>query len=247
MKLDPNKNPVYVIVFTALVSGAFTAGIMALHVATEPIVQANERLLTEKAIVSVFALGDPSRMTARQINETIRTRVAGLPDPDRKDDPLAQPIEIGSGDKKMRLLVAYKEPVPAGTKPDLKDKDKVLAYAFPLHGVGFWAMISGWLAVTPDGGKTVGVVFTDHQETPGLGGRITESEFREQFRGRLVTPPPAGEKSIDVSRSGKGDRHVDAITGATGTSNAVEKFINADLARFRAAAAEAGLIEKGKE
>ncbi|MDD4891511.1 MAG: FMN-binding protein [Phycisphaerae bacterium] len=243
MRLDPNKNPAYVILFTALVSGLFTAGIMALHVATEPVVRANERLLTEKALVRVFALGDPSNMTAERIAETIRTRVAGL-DPDRPDEPL---IEIGSGDRKVRLLVAYKEPVAPGVKPDLKNKDNVLAYAFPIRGVGFWAMINGWLAVTPDGTKTVGVVFTDHQETPGLGGRITESEFRDQFRGKNVTAPPPGEKFIDISRTGEGDRHVDAITGATGTSTAVEKFINADLMRFRAAATKAGLIQEGKE
>ena len=59
MKFDPDKSPVYVVLFAAVVSGAFTAVIMALHVATEPVVVANQRLSTEKALVELFGLGDP--------------------------------------------------------------------------------------------------------------------------------------------------------------------------------------------
>ena len=39
-----------------------------------------------------------------------------------------------------------------------------------------------------------------------------------------------------------GGRHVDAVTGATGTSTAVERFLNENIPAFRRAAKAAGLI-----
>lgn len=253
MRIDPNKHPAYIIGFAAIASGLFTAGIMALHVATEPIVKANQRLLTEKAIVELFNLGQAETMTPEQIAELIRRRVAGLEDPDRSD-PAARPITIsdpGTG-RSMRLLVAYKSDMPAGAEVDIHDKQNVLGYAFPIRGVGFWAMIDGWLAVQPDGQKALGVVFLSHQETPGLGGRITEEVFRKQFAGLDVSQPKQGMEYVQIDRdkpqpgSPEAARHVDAITGATGTSTAVGTFINKGFVEFRQIAQAAGLLEAGE-
>jgi len=251
MKFDPNKHAWYVIGFAAIVSGLFTAAIMALHLATEPIVQANQRLLTEKAVVEVFGLGDVEQLSAREVSDLIRRRVAGLVDPNRPDDPRAQPIPLRDPDTgdQMDILVAYKTDLPAGRLPDIHDRTNIIGYAFPIGGVGFWARIDGYLAVTPDGDRARGIVFTRHQETPGLGGRITEKAFRKQFEGLNVSPPPQDGAFVSLTHQKlkafdpNYDRHVDAITGATGTSTAVDKFLNEDIRRFRRIAAAAGLWE----
>ena len=253
MKFNPNKSPIYVVLFATLISGAFTAAIMGLHVATRPIVAANERLLVEKAIVDVFGLGETDEMSADAVSDLIRSRVAGLSDPARPGDQRAKEIFLmdeQSGER-VRILVAYKTDLPADRAPDIHDKQNIVGYAFEIRGVGFWAMIDGWLAVEPEGDRALGVVFTRHQETPGLGGRITEMDFRKHFKGLDVSPPVEGGRFIYVetfkptSGSEKEKRHVDAITGATGTSTAVGVFINADIARFRRVAEAAGLIERG--
>ena len=252
MKLNPDKNPVYVILFAVILSGAFTAAIMGLHVATAPIVRANERLLTEKAIVDLFGLGDVDKISAGQIAELIRRRVAGLTDPDRPDDPRAQEIYLTDEKtgEKVRILVAYSTDLPPDRGVDIYDKRNILGYAFPIRGAGFWATIEGWFAVDPSGNRALGVVFTRHQETPGLGGRITEEPFREQFKGLDVSAPGDAEKVIYIERqkpdegSPKYGRHVDTVTGATGTSMAVEEFINADIRRFRRIAVSAGLFDR---
>jgi len=90
-------------------------------------------------------------------------------------------------------------------------------------------------------------VSLSHKETPGLGGRIIEPEFRERFVGGDVSRPDAEGRYIIIG-GGKPpetdpshNRHVDAITGATGTSRALGKFINRDIARFHRAMAHAGL------
>ncbi|HAU36698.1 MAG TPA: hypothetical protein DCX07_03145 [Phycisphaerales bacterium] len=253
MKFNPNKSPAYVIVFAAIVSAAFAAAIMALHAAGAGAVRRNERLMEEKALVDLFGLADVRSLNDGEITRLVRTRIAGYanagddPSDERRREILLTDPQTGA---KIPLLVAFRHDLDPRAKVDLHDKANILAYALPISGVGFWARIDGWLAVTPDLSRTVGIVFLRHSETPGLGGRITESEFRDQFRrGVSVTPPPDGGKFIEISRASAGQqnpRHVDAITGATGTSTAVERFVNRDLAAFRRAAAAAGL-DDGKD
>lgn len=94
------------------------------------------------------------------------------------------------------------------------------AYAVPFTGAGLWGSISGYMAVSPDLTAITGVVFTEHSETPGLGGRIDELVYREQFRGISIEP----DTRLAYGEDGGGQ--IDAITGATSTSNAVLKILN---------------------
>lgn len=98
--------------------------------------------------------------------------------------------------------------------------NKVQAYAIPFSGSGLWGTIKGYLAVSSDFKKIVGVDFTSHSETPGLGGRIDEQWFKEQFRGLTL------ETGKQLAYKSEGDGKVDAITGATVTSNSVLQILN---------------------
>lgn len=97
---------------------------------------------------------------------------------------------------------------------------KVLGYAVPFTGGGLWGTIRGYLGVSADLKTVLGLVFTSQNETPGLGGRIEEPAYRDQFRSLAITldqPLAYGEA---------GGSKLDAITGATQTSNAVLKILN---------------------
>lgn len=110
----------------------------------------------------------------------------------------------------------------------------ITGYAFPVGGPGFWGPIYGMAAVDPQGSKLLGLAFYKHSETPGLGGRMTEKWFQDQFTG-LAIEPVAGDKKIFYLKapgSGAGPNDLDAITGATRTSGAIEIFLNQDLDRF---------------
>ena len=114
------------------------------------------------------------------------------------------------------------------------DGRTVLGYAFPVGGAGFWGPVQGMAAVDPGAGKLIGLAFYLHAETPGLGGRIVEPWFQDQFKGLPLRPVGGGRKffhlkALAADRS-KGE--LDAITGATMTSRAVEAFLNLDLDRF---------------
>jgi Na+-transporting NADH:ubiquinone oxidoreductase subunit C len=102
----------------------------------------------------------------------------------------------------------------------LEEANSIKGYAFPFTGKGLWGSISGYIALTPDFNKILGLDFTAHSETPGLGGRIDEEWFKAQFRNLDVSSTPAV-----IFRPSEGG-NVDAITGATSTSKAVSVIIN---------------------
>jgi Na+-transporting NADH:ubiquinone oxidoreductase subunit C len=237
MKFD-TKKPLYVMIYAAVVSALFTAAIMTLHASTQHIVERNERLARMSALVSVFELADQPNPSDARIEELFNTHIR------RVEGDLVDP-QTGVNfnhpqDPRLRTYKAYDADPAAG--------GKLLGYAFPVWGVGFWARIDGLLAVTPEVDKTLGVEFLSHQETPGLGGRITEEKFTEQWEGLNVSPPEQAGQILYITKSSPegGDpaygRHVDAITGATGTSHAVEAFVNTRIEQFRRAAQAKGLL-----
>ncbi len=108
-------------------------------------------------------------------------------------------------------------PLPAS----IDEAGTVLAFALPFRGAGLWGAIDGYLGINSALSSLTGIVFTSHSETPGLGGRIDEDAFKEQFRDLRI-----GEGLTLTLKGSDGSGDVDAITGATSTSRAVISIIN---------------------
>lgn len=88
-------------------------------------------------------------------------------------------------------------------------------------GPGLWGEITAVVCVNTLTEKLIGISFTSHNETPGLGARIEERWFQKQFYGKDVPLElvPEGTGSDDPNK-------IDAITGATITSKAVRDIVN---------------------
>ncbi|MGO1468702.1 MAG: FMN-binding protein [Tissierella sp.] len=110
----------------------------------------------------------------------------------------------------------------------LEENGEDKAYAFPVSGSGLWGNIEGYAGISADYSTLIGIDFISHSETPGLGGRISEEWFKEQFRG-IDLEDPKDEYIIYTPASGG---NVDAITGATLTSQSVREFLNEDIEEF---------------
>ena len=69
-----------------------------------------------------------------------------------------------------------------------------------------------------------GISFTELHETAGMGMRANDDEFRSQFEGRHLYP-------LRLTKSGEASapEEIDAISGASVTSNAVINAVNAGL------------------
>jgi electron transport complex protein RnfG len=94
-----------------------------------------------------------------------------------------------------------------------QDNDKV-GYAFMASGSGYGGNIDILVGLDNSFGIK-GVSILSQTETPGVGSKITESSFTDQFKGLSVS---------DIALKSEGGR-IDAITGATISSRAVVNAI----------------------
>lgn len=105
----------------------------------------------------------------------------------------------------------------------------------PFRGSGLWGTIYGVIGMSADFTRIVGLEIVSHSETPGLGGRIDESWFKDQFKGEYAA------KGIVITHGGgKGDTdknngQVDGITGASRTSDSLQIIINQKIDELKAA------------
>lgn len=87
---------------------------------------------------------------------------------------------------------------------------------------GFGGSVKVMTGIGADG-KVTGVTVTEHGETPGLGTKAMTVEYLEQYKG--VVDAVGGHIN--------NDENIDAITGATITSNAVYCSVVEALAQFK--------------
>ena len=107
---------------------------------------------------------------------------------------------------------------------------------FVAGGMGFWDRIECVVVLSPDLRKVLNVQVLEQKETPGLGARIEEPWFTDQFKGLSVAWEAPAESRILVGANPAPNaaNEVDAITGATQTSMALMRFFNEELDAFRA-------------
>lgn len=106
-------------------------------------------------------------------------------------------------------------------------------YIFPVEGKGLWSTLYGYIALASDCNEIKGLTFYEHGETPGLGGEVDNPKWKAKWPGKLVfaelgsDPASWGKVQIEVTKSsGDGKAHaVDALSGATITSNGVTRLI----------------------
>jgi len=112
------------------------------------------------------------------------------------------------------------------------------ALAVEFSGPGLWGTITGYLAVTAAVDKILGIEIVSDNETPGLGARINQPWFKDQFRGETIGTTPLLVRVLPGNGDpNKNDNMVDGITGATRTSDAMQVIVNAAIARLRSIAA----------
>ncbi|WP_296403445.1 Na(+)-translocating NADH-quinone reductase subunit C [Psychrobacter sp.] len=118
------------------------------------------------------------------------------------------PARIGATPKFAKVYIKS----DAAGKPEL--------VVLPIHGYGLWGTIYGFLTLEGDLNTIKGISWYAHKETPGLGARIEEKKWRDQWQG-----VPAYDKQGDVFVGvGKG-KPIDGISGATITSRGVNNLV----------------------
>jgi Na+-transporting NADH:ubiquinone oxidoreductase subunit C len=98
---------------------------------------------------------------------------------------------------------------------------------------GLWGPLRGVITLESDFQTIVNVTVLEEQETPGLGGKVKNREFLDQFIGLVLLPEL--ERPIEVNKDAAENKanEVDEISGATGTSYAFERLLNDSYQIYR--------------
>lgn len=107
----------------------------------------------------------------------------------------------------------------------------LIGYALPYEGNGFQGKIRLMVGVKDDLNQLVGLEILEQVETPGLGTKVTEDPFTNQFNNLSTEPQVDWVKGSAPSKPNE----IQAITGATISSKSVVQIINDGLAKLRSA------------
>lgn len=101
-------------------------------------------------------------------------------------------------------------------------------YAFVETRIGYGfnksAPISILVGFEPDLVTLKKIIPLDYGETPGLGGRISEKWFQNQFKGKKLRPQIKWTSNPEKTKNNP--HEFAAITGATTTTKGIAKFLN---------------------
>lgn len=103
--------------------------------------------------------------------------------------------------------------------------------SYEYTGGGVWGPISGVITLNADFETIVAIKVLNQQETPGLGGIIAEAKYLANFVGIKMVPT----LQINKDSSANLPNEIDAITGATRTSEAFEIIMNDNYVVYKAA------------
>lgn len=176
--------------FTIAVTAAFVTPISLAYHMTRARVALNEEVFLKSAVL--YAADIALAATNQEIVDAFASRI------ERVDGPEGQPLyyRVRGSDGSAAGFVVLRS------------------------GPGLWGRITAAVGFDAALSRLTGVEFLEQSETPGLGARISETWFREQFRGKRgpFTTVPEGAPSAEGQ--------FDAITGATLTTNYVRDILN---------------------
>lgn len=108
-------------------------------------------------------------------------------------------------------------------------------YVLPVTGRGLWGGLWGYIALNADKKTVYGTYFYHESETAGLGARIGERWFQEQFNGKPVFAEgntETVELKVVKAAASKAETEVDGVTGATLTSVGVSDMVQDGLSVY---------------
>lgn len=164
-------------------------------------------------------------------------------------EPLAEALQT----KPFHLLESYQETYTAYVKespiPGLERKvfsavvaDSVLGYCVDIGGKGLWGSMRALIALSPDMQNLQGIAIYEQVETPGLGARIGEKWFMDQFSQIKIISADGSEgdytQALTLIPEGQVPANkfqVQQITGATITTVSVLKMIKDEMNQIYAA------------
>lgn len=212
-------------------------------ISLRPLQVENRLLDKQRSILAIAGLGEPG-MSARQIQTIFAERITAKI-VDLRTGTFSDAQEAATFDP----LKASKDPALSGVLPAGQDiasikrlehfttvymvatDGKLDTLILPVRGYGLWSTLHGFIALKNDFNTVVGFGFYQHAETPGLGGEVDNPIWRALWQGKTLFDDN-GKLAVEIIKGGvdpqspKAVHQVDALAGATLTSNGVNNLLH---------------------
>lgn len=240
MRID---SPRYIILFATAVCVACSLLVATFTVLLKERQQANRLLYLQKNVLQASGLIAPGQTVSGQevvdlFNRRIQVRLVDLRSGGYAAD---SGIDATRYDQRRaradpaRSRAAPPNPAQVKRIPNLaavylvRDGGEVKTLVLPIEGLGLYGTLYGFLALDRDTTTVRGLAYYENRETPGLGGEVDNPKWKALWRGRKafdenwqprlhLVKGVAGPPDQDPYR-------VDALSGATITSNGVTRMI----------------------
>ncbi len=108
----------------------------------------------------------------------------------------------------------------------VRDGEKVKTIILPIHGKGLFSTLYGFVALENDKQTVVGLKFYEQGETPGLGGEVDNPRWLELWSGKKLVDEQGIPALRLVKTMPKNEFEVDALSGATMTTNGLQNMLD---------------------
>lgn len=231
----PNDTPektLVVAIAVALVSAIFVS---VASVALKPLQVANQERERQALMAEMIAkLPGMEEILAEAGVDSLEIRVVDLNTGDFTDavDPSTYDQRAAASDPELSTELPKDEDIAQlGRRPNyapvylIRKDDELALVVLPINGAGYESQLYGYLALEGDANTVAGLTFYEQGETPGLGAKIQDPAWQALWPGKQIADED-GEVQISIVRGqASGPYQVDAISGATRTSTAVNNLI----------------------
>lgn len=224
MKTNSNT---YTIVYSTVIVVVVAFLLAFVFQALKPAQDANVALDKKKQILNALNIRDLSDAEAAQKYNQVITA-------DEIIDTNARVINKGSkGGEKAGFKLTSQDAKNGKLAVFVCNVNGETKYVMPVYGMGLWGPISGFIALNADKNTVYGAYFNHESETAGLGAEIKDNRaWQEKFQNKKVSE---GDGKIDLSVQKKvtdPTTQVEAVTGATLTSNGVTNMLHDGLGAY---------------
>lgn len=226
MKTNSNS---YTIIYSAVIVVIVAFLLAFVFQALKPMQDANVALDKKKQILNSLNIRDLS-------NEEADAKYKEVVIADEVIDGKGKIVEAGTqGGEKAGFKLESKDYKAGKLALYICKVNGSRKYVIPVYGMGLWGAISGYIALNEDKATVYGAYFNHESETAGLGAEIKDNvAWQEKFQGKKVftsgddkTIALGVEKNVTDPAT-----QVDAVTGATLTSNGVRDMLHEALGKY---------------
>ena len=227
--VDTNSNA-YIIMYSCLMVVIVAFLLAFISSALKPTQDVNVALDKKKQVLAALNIrGLDDKESAAKYSEVVEADAVIDTDGNVTDKGAkggeAAGFKLGSADYKAGRLAIYECTVDGQKK-----------YVVPVYGMGLWGPIWGYIAVNEDGKTVYGAYFNHDSETAGLGAEIKDSRaWQDKFIGKTIYDASGTPvlKVLKLSEVKDPQTQVDAVTGATLTSNGVSDMLIEGFGKYR--------------